>query len=700
MFELSIAFKYLRPRRRQLSVSIIALLSIAVIALVVWLVLVFLSVTRGIEQRWVKTLIALNAPLRLSPTDAYYNSYYYLVDEYSESAGYSLKTIGDKLNASLCDPYDPLVDEELPQGLPAPDRASDGSLKDPVKGAYEAIAALKFGEVRAQEFEMALANLRLRLIREGDQTVNGEPNYTQSFLSQVSYISSFDAENQELLATLVPPSAADIAHQLQLLSLSSDNIREEAPSVDRALSPALFQERARRFFEHAKIAKLKTREGGWICPRELLPKQGGMQAELFEDEGGGSHLTLFKERVKERVGLSGQIVEVIFDNEGLHCFGGSKEPITLGTGCQIAIDGGVELLASLIPSSIGSAKEPGGVLFETTFELQGIKLAGAASLQGLSVTEASAERHFSETPALAPPWVHSIKEVGAVLPQDAALGEGILLATSFREKGVLVGDRGYLAFYAATPSALQEQRIPIYIAGFYDPGMMPTGSRLILASREITRDMRAAVNQVDQTKGNGINVWIKEIDRVDEAKAELAAALEAKGLAPYWQIETYREYEFAKPLVEQFQSDRHLFTIIALIVIVVACSNIISMLIVLVNDKRREIGILQSMGASSKSIAAIFAICGASMGILGSAIGLATAYATLANLQRLVHLLSRLQGHEIFNKAFFGGTLPSTLDSHVLRFVIIATILLSLLAGLVPAIKASLMRPAAILRSE
>ena len=63
--------------------------------------------------------------------------------------------------------------------------------------------------------------------------------------------------------------------------------------------------------------------------------------------------------------------------------------------------------------------------------------------------------------------------------------------------------------------------------------------------------------------------------------------------------------------MQQFQSDRYLFSFLGIIVLIVACSNIISFLILLVQDKKREIGILQALGASKKSIAIIFGGCGA-----------------------------------------------------------------------------------------
>src|SRR5215211_5232959 len=99
----------------------------------------------------------------------------------------------------------------------------------------------------------------------------------------------------------------------------------------------------------------------------------------------------------------------------------------------------------------------------------------------------------------------------------------------------------------------------------------------------------------------------------------------------------------------ELQSQKHLFMLIAIVIIIVACSNIISMLIILVNDKKNEIGILRSMGATSQSIAAIFGICGVVMGFLGSLVGILAAIFTLNNLQALIRLISSIQGYDMFN---------------------------------------------------
>lgn len=515
MFELSVASKYLTPRWRQLSVSIISLISILVIALVVWLVVVFFSVTHGLEKSWIQKLTALTAPLRILPTEAYYRSYYYQIDSLSSASGYHYKTIGEKLQAHATDPYDPNADQEIPNTWPAPERSADGSIKDIVKKTFEAASSLKnISGLNVHDFEMTVGNLRLHLQRNA--SANRQPGDQQTndrFLSQTAYLGNFDSDNPSLAQTILPLSQEDLAN----LDISPSKIYQ---------------------------------------PNRL------------------------------------------------------------------------------------------------------------------------------------------------VLPSDPILGDGILLPKTYRDTGVLAGDQGYLSYYTPTTSSVQEQHLPVYVAGFYDPGIFPIGGKFVLVTPEVISLIRPENPQDNAFVSNGINLRFDQLDQVDQIKASLQEALQKEGIAPYWRIETYKEFEFTKDLIQQLRSERNLWTLIATVIIIVACSNIISMLIILVNDKKTEIGILRSMGASAFSIATIFGLCGMVMGAVGSIIGTAAAVLTLHHLQALVDFIGRLQGYEVFNPIFYGKVLPNQISMEALMFVIITTSVVSLLAGIVPAIKACMVRPSTILRSE
>src|SRR5262249_54541375 len=156
---------------------------------------------------------------------------------------------------------------------------------------------------------------------------------------------------------------------------------------------------------------------------------------------------------------------------------------------------------------------------------------------------------------------------------------------SFLDNGVMIGDKGYLSYASTTSSAVQEHRLPIFVTGFYDPGILSVGNKCILVPPFVTRAINASSTSfnLDKTQSNGILVWFDDLQQAGEIKREILSALEEQGLDRYWKVTTFREYDFAKDLLEQFQSDKSLFALIGIIILIVACCNIISLLVLLVN---------------------------------------------------------------------------------------------------------------------
>jgi len=514
-------------------------MSVLVISLVVWLVLVFLSVTGGIERNWLSKLTALHAPLRISPTDKYYSSYFYQIDSVASASNYTLKTIGEKASALQSDPYSQTSDMEPPFYFPKPERFKDGELIDPVKSA---IGILEKLDLSFQDYEIGGALLRLGLQKPD------EPG--TSYLSQMSYLLSLTDKNPRLHDLTAPPTVDDLNHLLR-----SD--------------PTLI--------EHIDVQK--------------------------------------------------------------------------------------------------SAGESGN----------------------FKLIEAAAKMTYSEPPLNPPPWAYFVGD-RCFLPTFGS-EVGILLPKLYRDSGAKIGDRGTISYSAPSAGSTQEQRIFVRVAGFYDPGILPVGNRCLIVPQEVTRGIYAASQTFspDGTPTNGIFIWTEDPAAL---KSKIQGEFESAGISSYWKISTYKEFEFSKDLLQQFQSDRTLFLLIAAIILIVACCNIISLLVLLVNDKKKEIAILQSMGASFASIAAIFGLCGTIMGLASCLIGSAAAIFTLQHLDILVSFLSALQGHAAFHPAFFGSSLPNQLSYEALQFVLIATPLLSLAAGLIPALKASRIRPSSTLRAE
>lgn len=699
MFELSVAYKYLIPRWRQLSVSIISLVSTLVIALVVWLIVVFFSVKDGLENSWIDKITALTAPVRITPTEKYYHSYYYLADTISANSNYTAKTIEEKRLSHSTDPYDAFSDEEPPRHWPSPDLDSQGHLKDIVKTAFTAATSLKgIDGLKATDYETTLANLRLRLLRN----IQDAERQTQQYLEHASLLGSFDADTPSMAKALMLPSAEDFNNLLQMQAISADNIKEESPKAVHTLNQSNLVKRLQNFFRTVEITSLKTPVQGWRLPLKLLPNTE-LEAVALLKNNKITKITVPAEKDKadglalqlQNAGLPASKITLRIDSEGIPEAQLPEQQFQpVAPWIHINLEGDTLLPAHIVEKSVLTAKSINHLQFAISGDIQGYPLKGYAAFGQLEIAEARSKSG-------APNALIAVADQNGITMPSSAFGDPILLPKGFRDSGAHIGDQGYLAYFSPTPSTVQEQRIPVFVAGFYDPGIIPIGGKYILAGRNLTALIRASYNQEEATNySNGINLRFDNLADAPRVKAELQKAFQQAGILPYWRIETYQEYEFSKDIIQQLQSEKNLFSLISLVIIIVACSNIISMLIILVNDKKLEIGILRSMGATSASIATIFGICGMVMGAIGSFVGIIAALLTLRYVNELVGLMSRLQGHDLFNPVFYGTTLPTELSLEALMFVIMTTVAISLMAGIVPAFKASMMRPSAILRSE
>ena len=162
----------------------------------------------------------------------------------------------------------------------------------------------------------------------------------------------------------------------------------------------------------------------------------------------------------------------------------------------------------------------------------------------------------------------------------------------------------------------------------------------------------------------------------------------------------YYDFPFAKDFIQQFQSDQTLFTIVGIIVIMVAASNIMSMLFLLIYQKKHEIGVFLTLGAKKSSIVLLFSLLGLILGLISIVIGILLSYLTLKNMPLLAGMLSKIQGHDIFNVLFYGSTLPSEISMKGLSFTVILTIVVSITSALIPAIRAAKIKPIDILREK
>ena len=249
-------------------------------------------------------------------------------------------------------------------------------------------------------------------------------------------------------------------------------------------------------------------------------------------------------------------------------------------------------------------------------------------------------------------------------------------------------DRGYLSYNIEGGLSLQEHRAPIYVAGFYDPGPISTGMNYLFVSQNIIDPIKASPMEylLDTSVANGFGIWTPNLKKTILMQKALQKKLQDAGLDRFWKISHFSEYPPVKNLLRQFQSDRTLFSLVSGLILLVACSNICSLLILLINNRKKEIAILSVMGASKLSIAVIFSACGLMIGLLSTAIGVGLGFVIMKNISLFLRGINALQGGAILDSPLY-QSLPHALSSGALLYIVIATPLCALLASIIPSIR-------------
>ncbi|TVT81025.1 lipoprotein-releasing ABC transporter permease subunit [Pseudomonas sp. H3(2019)] len=154
-------------------------------------------------------------------------------------------------------------------------------------------------------------------------------------------------------------------------------------------------------------------------------------------------------------------------------------------------------------------------------------------------------------------------------------------------------------------------------------------------------------------------------------------------------------------LYQAIRMEKAMIGLLLLLIVAVAAFNIISTLVMVVNDKKGDIAILRTLGSTPGQIMAIFMVQGTVIGVVGTAIGAVVGMFAALNVSAAISALEGLIGHKFLNAdVYFIDYLPSQLMAEDVLMVCGAALVLSFLATLYPAWRAARTQPAEALRYE
>jgi len=240
-----------------------------------------------------------------------------------------------------------------------------------------------------------------------------------------------------------------------------------------------------------------------------------------------------------------------------------------------------------------------------------------------------------------------------------------------------------------TPMGMMPKMKRFRVEGIFYSGMYEFDNTMAYVSIKSAQKFFGMGDRV-----SGIEIKTKDIYQVKKTGTEIRRKL---GF-PFW---TKDWMEMNRNLFSALRLEKIAMFIILILIVLVAAFNIISTLIMVVMEKNKDIAILKSMGAPSRSILKIFIIEGGVIGVVGTIMGTILGLGAAFNLEKITGFVENLFGFKILSSdVYYIDKLPSQVNPFDVTMIVVTAILISLLATLYPSWRASKLDPAEALRYE
>ena len=207
------------------------------------------------------------------------------------------------------------------------------------------------------------------------------------------------------------------------------------------------------------------------------------------------------------------------------------------------------------------------------------------------------------------------------------------------------------------------------------------------------------MNTVSDLTGTSTDMAALEIDvaqpdKIQDLRPAIDSAVGKTGWVRDWQ-------QTNAALSGALKVERNVMFLILTMILLVASLNIVSGLVMLVKDKSRDIAILRTMGMKRGAILRIFFITGASIGVIGTLVGVIVGVVFCQNIEAIRQLITTLTGTELFpSEIYFLNELPAKIIVEDVVIVAGLSLALSFLSTLYPSWRAASLAPVEVLRND
>jgi lipoprotein-releasing system permease protein len=272
---------------------------------------------------------------------------------------------------------------------------------------------------------------------------------------------------------------------------------------------------------------------------------------------------------------------------------------------------------------------------------------------------------------------------------DQSLILGRLLA---EQLGVAVGDTITLLIPTITGTELPEAKLREFTIGaVFEAGIQDHDGTLAFASPDTLLALGAA-----RSGSMGLSVQVDDTMRAPQVARRIQDTLAGNaGVTVSDWTEEHASYFRA------IRIEKTMMALILLLVVAVAAFNIVAMLVMVVTDKRTDIAILRTLGARPRTVAQVFVTQGLIIGWLGVAAGVLLGIVVARNVGPIMDWAERVFGLRLFDAdVYYFTEVPSELHRVDVLLVAGSALLVTAVATIYPALRASRVSPAEALRYE
>lgn len=326
------------------------------------------------------------------------------------------------------------------------------------------------------------------------------------------------------------------------------------------------------------------------------------------------------------------------------------------------------------PEVIGAAPFVGAqALIARGEDMKGTLVRGIDPSMEPSVTDLAADMADTVLPRLQP------GAFGVVLGGELARSLGVISGDTV----TLIAPSGQV-----TPAGVVPRIRQLSVVGIFDSGHYEYDSALAL----MHVDDAARIFRVEGP--TGVRVKISDLHTAREVAIDIAGRLDPGLLVRDWTRQN-------RTWFAAVQLEKRMMFIILTLIVAVAAFNLVSTLVMTVTDKRADIAILRTLGASPGSIMGVFMVQGAMVGVIGTGLGLLLGLGVAFNIDSIVPALERAFGASFLPQdIYLINRMPSDPQRSDILPIALISLALSFVATIYPSWRASRVNPAEALRYE